>query len=143
MGDLGPSIVDGRIRYVSPSQLEKYDDRLDGGCARKWWFRYVARVPDGDKPAARLGEQVHDQLERFARTKDVVGLGPIAAAGRRYVPDLDGSKLNLELAFGQNFGASVVSPVYAAGVPVINHIDAISTSDFYLDEHGEERYMDG
>ncbi len=56
---------------------------------------------------------------------------------------LDGSKLNLELAFGQNFGASVVSPVYAAGVPVIGRIDAISTSDFYLDEHGEERYMDG
>lgn len=95
---LGPVIVEGRIRYLSVSQLEAYDSEVYGGCARRWHFRYVQGVKEKKRVFQELGSKVHEQIEHYLRTGEDV-LGELARAGKRFMPR-PGSDLLLEYSFG-------------------------------------------
>jgi hypothetical protein len=52
------------LEYVSPSAIETFDQRL-GGCARKWAFVKLDRVPKVQNDAARIGDAMHKHHERY------------------------------------------------------------------------------
>jgi len=47
---------------VSASQIANFRD-----CPRKWWFDKVAKVPRPEHAAAKLGTEIHADLERYYR----------------------------------------------------------------------------
>lgn len=77
---------------ISASQIDKFDEAKDGGCQRRWAWRYVARIPD-DAPgaAAELGTECDDtQLQPYLRDDRAIDYsrrsGYIVQPGLAYLP---------------------------------------------------------
>jgi hypothetical protein len=139
IGPWGDGAKNGELRYVSPSQLERFDPATEGGCERKWWFRYRLRLPDKRTKAKDLGTQVHAQLEHYLKTGESV-LGDLVGAGRRFIPS-PGKDLLVESEWGVPawpgpVDAPVRSPVRAAGVPVVMKIDLMHARGSFLNDLG-------
>lgn len=85
---------------LSPTQIEKFDRTTTWGCPRRWWFRYVAKLPEPQAPAAAKGEAIHKQVEHYLKTGEDV-LGPEARHAREYLASIrhrvHGIELPLEL----------------------------------------------
>ncbi|MBK7864334.1 MAG: hypothetical protein IPJ65_38190 [Archangiaceae bacterium] len=82
MSDFSPAIVDGKLVRGSVSQLSRFDVREHGGCPRKYWYKYVGKIPDADAVYFKEGKDGHKRLEEHYRGKDVVFLpmdGPALA----------------------------------------------------------------
>src|SRR5262245_11451674 len=60
-----PSMIDGRIVRLSVSQLSRFDTRENGGCKRKWWFRYVGKIPDPPTVSQEFGIAGHKRFETY------------------------------------------------------------------------------
>ena len=60
-----PSIVDGKISRLSVSQLSRFDTREHGGCKRKWWFKYIGKIPDPPSPHAMEGISGHARFQAY------------------------------------------------------------------------------
>jgi len=56
-------IPDKRLR-LSASSLTTFDNDTGFGCKRKWWFKYVLKLPDPPGPGAELGGQLHKAIEK-------------------------------------------------------------------------------
>lgn len=139
---LGPAILGGRIRFLSVSQLEKFDERVDGGCNRAWWFRYVARQKDKDAAPAKLGKQLHRQIEHYLKTGQR-SLGPLVQAGARFLPR-PGVDLLVEYPFGRlyelapgGYYGPLVSLLSAAGVPFTGQVDLMHLRGEWVNDDGE------
>lgn len=50
---------------ISPTSVEAFDSNTPFGCERKWWFKYVAKVPDPGTSNQQLGTSLHAAVERF------------------------------------------------------------------------------
>ncbi len=50
---------------ISPTSVEAFDSTTAFGCERKWWFKYVAKVPDPGTSNQKLGTDLHAAVERF------------------------------------------------------------------------------
>jgi CRISPR/Cas system-associated exonuclease Cas4 (RecB family) len=50
---------------ISPTSVEAFDSTTPFGCERKWWFKYVAKVPDPGTSNQKLGTDLHAAVERF------------------------------------------------------------------------------
>jgi hypothetical protein len=137
----GHVVVDGHLRFVSVSQLERFDMLCDGGCERKWWFRYVAREKEEQKAPARMGEMIHAQIEHYLKTGEDV-LGDVARAGKHLLPK-PGKDLLVEQILGEVEGDRVVSCLEAAGVPVIGKIDLLHNRETLVDDEGDEKTVLG
>lgn len=131
---LGPSTQGGRVRYLSASQLEKFDAAVFGGCERRWWFRHVAGVVERQTGSQTLGEQVHAQVEHYLKTGEDV-LGEVARAGRRFLPR-PGPGLLVEVGFGKLLGDDVSSPLVSAGVPFVGRIDLVHRRGEWVTDAG-------
>lgn len=126
---LGAAVVDGEVRFFSPSSLEKGDPRA-GGCNLKWWFRYIRRIKEADTDSKDSGRKLHDELARYERTGDR-SLSALAMSGLHMVPT--GPDLLVEVpihtvttdksALG---GSRIASLLYADGVPVIGYVDHVN-----------------
>jgi hypothetical protein len=130
----GPSIVDGRIRYVSVSQLEKFDAESYAGCPRRWWFSYVAGKPEPEIKAQRLGKQVHSQLEHYLLTGENV-LGPLTLAGFRFLPKP--KMVEVELSIATFDDGQIVSGLDCADIPVVGYVDCVNASGASENDAGE------
>lgn len=130
----GPSIVDGRLRYVSVSQLERFDAESYGGCQRRWWFRYVGAKPEPEIKAQRLGKQVHSQIEHYLKTGENV-LGPLALAGFRFLPKP--KTVEVEVPIGEQRDGEIVSGLDCAGVPVVGYVDCVNATGEGQNDAGE------
>lgn len=73
------------MELVSATQISNYDD-----CKRKWVWRSIAKIESEQHPSAKLGTEVHEQLElylREGRTFDYSrDSGYIAASGLAFLP---------------------------------------------------------
>lgn len=134
MGEYGPVVLEGRLRYLSPSQLQSFDEGTFGGCPRRWWFKSVAKKPERATRATDLGTKVHAQVEHYLKTGEDV-LGPIARAGFRFIPR-PGPDLLVELAFGKLVDGAVRSPLMSASVPFVGRIDLAHARGEWIDDEG-------
>ncbi len=130
----GPSIIDGRIQYVSVSQLEKFDAESYGGCQRRWWFSYVAGKPEPEIKAQRLGKQVHSQIEHYLGTGENV-LGPLALSGFRFLPKPKTVEIEVSIATFEN--ERIVSALDCADIPVVGYVDCVNASGASENDAGD------
>lgn len=144
---LGPVVYRGQLRYVSPSQVDRFDPKVFGGCERKWWFRYVAREKEEEKQAQKTGTIVHSQIEHYLKTGQDV-LGDVARAGKRFIPAplTERPGIEVELGFGEvrellpaGIYGPLDSPVRAAGVPFVLRIDLFNERGEWIDDDGVVR----
>lgn len=78
------AVQDGKINFVSVSQLQKFR-----GCNRAWWWRYVGGLPD--KPASKgmiRGTEGHARIATYLKTGQNV-LDPLEHLGieRGLIPE--------------------------------------------------------
>lgn len=66
------SMVDGKIVRLSVSQLSRFDTREKGGCPRKWYYRYVSKIPDPPRKAQQEGIDGHKRWENYYKGQAVV-----------------------------------------------------------------------
>jgi hypothetical protein len=67
-------MVDGKIARLSVSQLSRFDTREKGGCQRKWWYKYIGRIPDPLGPGQQFGIDGHKRFEDYYNGQPVVWL---------------------------------------------------------------------
>lgn len=134
MSDHTQPIENGQLKYLSVSAIEKFDPEQVGGCPRKYWFRYVAKIPEEKKGSQVRGHEIHAQIEEYLKTGRNV-LGQVAQSGQHFLgrelvaesPDL----VTTELAF---FGPLEVIP----GVPLLGKIDFLNCTNTWIDNDGEK-----
>jgi hypothetical protein len=118
------SVENGIIKRLSVSQVEKFDPTTPFGCNRRWWLRYVARLPEPQDASQELGEQVHAQIEHYLKTGED-GLGPIARAGKHLMP-APGPDLIIEHSIGG-------TELTALGIPFSGRIDLLNPRETPLE----------
>ena len=123
---LGPAIIDGEIQYLSASSIAKFDPSQTGGCNRKWWFRYVARLPEPELVQHAKGIEVHKQLEHYIKTGEDI-LGEIARAAKAFATPLVGC-VEVERPFDGD--------LFASGLPVIGYIDVVNRAGAHIRDDG-------
>lgn len=64
-------VQNGRLSRLSVSQISRFDETERGGCARKWWFRYVGKLPDPPSTAQDFGIAGHKRLEKYFLSEPV------------------------------------------------------------------------
>jgi hypothetical protein len=85
-GGFGRAVVDGVVNYTSPSALATADPSQDGGCPRKWWYKYVKRIKEPSSKAQQTGIAGHDEVDTYLTTGDDV-LGTHARKIRAWIPE--------------------------------------------------------
>ncbi len=116
---LGATVVDGEIRFFSPTSLDMGDPRA-GGCALKYWYRYVRRIKEADTAQKNEGRKLHDELARYQRTGDR-SLSALAMSGLHMVPT--GPDLIVEQPIHKVENGVITSLLYADGIPVVGWVD--------------------
>lgn len=82
----GAAVQDGVIRFMSVSQLARINPNEDGGCLRKWWFRYgPLRLPEPQSEARARGVDYHSTTDHFLKTGENV-LGRETRPMKPYLP---------------------------------------------------------
>lgn len=125
--DHGPTVLDGVVRRTSVSALQTADDSTDEGCLRKWWYHYVRGLKEPQTEAQANGTRLHSVIERYLRTGEkrlpdvilknlhiVQPPGPDLLIEHPLVPAMPDGSSGLHL-----------SPVRAAGIPLVGFIDLV------------------
>lgn len=60
------------LKKTSATQVSEYR-----ACARKWWYRYVLKLPFKQNASAELGTEVHEILEQYESTGEFKGRAEI------------------------------------------------------------------
>lgn len=141
MNGLGKAVVDGRLRFLSVSALEKADTRSQG-CQRRWYYRYVeGRIEDeGDKPWFAKGRAFHKDAEHFLKTGEK-NVSPLLLKGTWFMPP-PGSPLLLEHQFHTITDGVISSPLSSGGVPVVGFIDCVHDHGINYGEDSDDGETD-
>lgn len=123
------TVVDGKIRRLSVSQVTIFDPRQYGGCNRRWWFRYVAGIKEPDSAAQQRGTEIHDQIRHYLTTGEDV-LPIIVRVGKHFLPE-PGADLLVEHAFNE---ANQI--LTADGIPFVGAIDVAHRRGTYVNNEG-------
>lgn len=129
--NLGKPVVDGQIRYFSPSSLALADHEQFGGCLRRYWFKYVQGKKEPEGKAQELGTRVHAEIENFLKTGQNA-LSRHALAGAQFVAPFVRQSVLIEHSINDGL-------LTAAGVSVIGYIDLVNGSGYYVDPLGQLR----
>ena len=121
--NFGKAVVDGQLRYLSVSALEKFDPRSGTGCPRKYWYRYVAGKPEPTSDSMAKGIALHKEIEHYLKTGEKT-LSPLALRGLHLLPK-PGKDLWIEQAIHTVHNGTITSPLTAAGVPFVGFIDIL------------------
>ena len=155
---LGRSVLDGRIRYSSVSQIRIFDPAPNdgGGCPRRWAFAYIYGKKETKTEAQKKGSNEYaKQLEILLKTGEDT-LTPVLRAARHYFPR-NGSDIESEKKLGDIEaaiqireamflpGADIpalskqleqVAGLVAAGIPLDGAADFRHRRGEYIDENG-------
>lgn len=96
---------------VSPTSLTTFDVDTSFGCKRKWWFKYVIKLPDPPGEGAILGDKLHKRIE--ANEPD-----PMLVPAREYIDEVHAGGWHLEVAIDD----SKLLP----GLRLVGRIDALN-----------------
>ena len=107
-------IPDKRLR-LSASSLTTFDTDTGFGCKRKWWFKYVMKLPDPPGPGAELGGKLHKAIEmRWADTP----MQEILAPAKEFIAEVHAGGWHLEVELKDD--------KLLPGFDFIGYIDAIN-----------------
>lgn len=128
--------------YTSVSQLARFDHSQYGGCQKKWFFRYVLRLPEAKTVQQDIGLRSHEQIEHYLETGQDV-LGPVTLAGKHLLP-APGTDLLVEWGLNNKKKASGGDELYppeesrlrANGVPLLGAMDWVNPRGTYVDPDG-------
>ncbi len=103
-----------RLR-LSASSLTTFDTDTGFGCKRKWWFKYVQKLPDPPGPGAELGGKLHKAIEmRWADTP----MQEILAPAKEFIAEVHAGGWHLEVELKDD--------KLLPGFDFIGYIDAIN-----------------
>jgi len=108
-----PVIPDKRLR-LSASSLTTFDTDTGFGCKRKWFFKYVMKLPDPPGPGADLGQKLHKLIESGpnAVTHEIL------APAREFIAEVHAGGWHLEVELKDD--------KLLPGFDFIGYIDAIN-----------------
>lgn len=122
---LGRAVVDGRVRFLSVSSLEKADHSTPSGCLRRWFYRYIggksAEEAGQHDAAKQAGVDLHAEIARYLKTGEKV-LSTLASRGLHMMPD-PGPDLIVEHKIHTVDKMTIASALTAADIPVVGYID--------------------
>lgn len=76
---------------VSPTQIEGFDHAHEGGCNRRWGFRYLSGLKPKQHPAAALGTELHGfgegYLKHGTQPDYLTKAGDLFTYGLPYLPE--------------------------------------------------------
>lgn len=125
----GKSVVDGRVRFLAPTTIQKADpnDPGGGGCLRRWFYEKVMgfKPDDEEKPWLDLGKQCHGEVEHLIKTGENV-LGRITSSTRRFAEPFIGRPVLVEYDIGGGNPDLSLATLTAAGIPIVGYVDIIS-----------------
>jgi hypothetical protein len=130
----GKAIANGVILYFSATSLSTGDPNEDGGCPRKYAFKYGLRYPMPEQDFQRTGIDLHNEVEHFLKTGERT-LGPLAMAIAPWIP-APGPDLEIEREIWLP-SSGTPPPVTAAGVGVVGKQDLRHARGVYIDSRGE------
>lgn len=126
------TVEGGVLRRSSVSQLMTYDERQDGGCARKWYIEKVLGIKRPEDPALKAGEAFHKEIERYLGGEITAEeLSPTIRAGVHLMPQPCDPLLLIE--------QPIDGVLDLGGVPFIGRIDCVNRSNVYIDALGAEQ----
>ena len=99
---------------LSPSQLEQFDPTSVFGCQRKWWWKYVQKVPSPADESQQLGIDVHKSIEDYIKGDGTNRLHPIAMNGKQWIDEARGHQGKYKAEFDisiQLFGHEFIGKV--------------------------------
>lgn len=125
----GSAVVDGVLRYASPSQISTCDAEGDPstGCEQRWVFAKVERRKEPERDAQKLGTVAHKSLQATLETGDMV-LHPLALQFREMLPARGAVGWAHEV---ETEGYQI------AGLPIYGRLDSLNLSGqwYDLDRH--------
>lgn len=128
MGGYGRAVIDGTLQYTSPSAIDRADSGSPYGCLRAWWYRYVLRIKEPQRPSASKGDEIHSRIASYLET-GVNALTSIEIAAKEFMPSP--GKCAVELDIGDSM------PLVLEGVRVVGKIDALREGPLYVTDYGE------
>lgn len=130
-GPYGPAVVGSEIRYFSATALSTGDPTQDGGCARRYWFKYIAKKKEPQTKAQNKGhEELHKPIEQYY-THGIKNFPRFVLAGVHFLP-APSDKILSEVEV-KDLGLTL------AGIPVVGKIDLLNGSDKWIDPEGNHK----
>ena len=90
----GKAVVNGELRFLSVSALEKADASKSNGCLRRWWYQYIKGIKEEQSDQMVKGEKLHAEIAHYLTTGKKV-LSSQVMAGMHMIPE-PGSDLLVE-----------------------------------------------
>lgn len=135
------------LHPLSPSQLSCVAPAVEGGCPRKWGFRYIDKIQTPESRSAQEGTAVHACLEQYYRDgvmKLDTWFARVAVAALAYLPPFTAkphSEFVIESLVCANglFGRSTSEGTDVTGREVrIDVYDPFRRSTFQIGPEGDE-----
>lgn len=104
-------MTDAKKLRLSASSLTTFDVDTGFGCKRKWWFKYVQKLPDPPGPGAELGGQLHKAIENNQ-------VNEILAPAKEFIAEVHAGGWHLEVELKDD--------KLLPGFDFIGYIDAIN-----------------
>lgn len=128
---MSKSVENGTIKLLSPSMINKFDERAPFGCERRWWYRYVKGLDEPQIGNRYLGEKVHALIEAFLAKREL-GM-EIPAEDEALGIYLSGQRMVEEVARRTILGVETPLPEFTLdGTRVQGYVDVV-TSDGIID----------
>lgn len=123
----GKTVVDGELRFLSVSSVEKGDASSGTGCLRKWHFNYIEGLKEPKTKSSERGDKCHAETAHYLRTGDRSQLSSLVMSGLHMMPPAGNPRLRVEYDIVPTMpdGSSGLAHarLRAAGVPFTGAID--------------------
>jgi hypothetical protein len=119
------------LNFLSVSGVDKFAGEY--GCPVAWGYRYIHRIRDDETVSKTKGDILHGQLQHYACTGEDV-LEPTLRAGKHFVYDAGPGLVVEHESLGE---------ISIAGVPFYVRLDLANCRDYWLDDQGNQRSLQG
>jgi len=128
---MSKAVINGQIQHLSVTAITCFDPKEFGGCNRRWWFKYVAGLPEEPQLSQITGAKIHKAIEGYLLNGAPIK-NPIVSAGAHFIPQRSPSILV------ERPTAGVLT---AGGIPMKGYIDVYNQSPLYIDSMGQVQAM--
>lgn len=135
--NFGRAVENGKIRFLSVSQIVTFDANQEGGCQRRWWFQKIGGKKEPATAAQDAGKEYAASLQHYEETGEDI-LVPVLRAAKHLFPR-PGSDLECE----REMYDPARKPLLAANnIPIIGAADIRHKRGEYVDFDGLVRKED-